>query len=217
MGEQRARPTECPRSLNRGIAHHLDDWGPEGGHEWPYWHHQMWEYIGQHSKELFAWLASFTMAKKVTGGCACGSIRYQLLDKPMFVHCCHCDDCQRLTGSAFVLNAIIETQAIKLLSGKPVAVPVPRENGPHEIYRCPRCQTPVWSEYGHKPNIRYVRVGTLDKPGRAEARRAHLHPVESEVAQLPKRTPSFRDYYNTSKLWPKASFKRLNAALGRNP
>ena len=40
------------------------------------------------------------MAKKVTGGCACGTIRYQLLDKPMFVHCCHCDDCQRLTGSA---------------------------------------------------------------------------------------------------------------------
>jgi len=26
---------------NRGIAHHLDDWGPEGGHDWPYWHHQM--------------------------------------------------------------------------------------------------------------------------------------------------------------------------------
>ena len=76
------------------------------------------------------------MAKKVTGGCACGSIRYQLLDKPMFVHCCHCDDCQRLTGSALVLNAIIETQAIKLLRGKPVAVPVPRENGPHDIYRC---------------------------------------------------------------------------------
>ena len=68
------------------------------------------------------------MAKELTGGCACGSIRYQLLDKPMFVHCCHCDDCQRLTGSAFVLNAIIETQAIKLLRGKPVAVPVPREN-----------------------------------------------------------------------------------------
>jgi esterase/lipase superfamily enzyme len=32
----------------RGIAHHLDDWGPEGGHDWPYWHHQMWEYVGQH-------------------------------------------------------------------------------------------------------------------------------------------------------------------------
>jgi esterase/lipase superfamily enzyme len=31
---------------SRGIAHHLDDWGPKGGHEWPYWHHQMWEYVG---------------------------------------------------------------------------------------------------------------------------------------------------------------------------
>ena len=105
------------------------------------------------------------MARKFTGGCGCGSIRYQLLDKPMFVHCCHCDDCQRLTGSAFVLNAIIETQAVKVLRGKPVAVPVPRENGPHDIYRCPKCQTALWSEYGRRPNLRFVRVGTLDKPG----------------------------------------------------
>ena len=32
---------------NRGINHHLDDWGPQGGHDWPYWKHQMWEYITQ--------------------------------------------------------------------------------------------------------------------------------------------------------------------------
>jgi hypothetical protein len=49
------------------------------------------------------------MARRLAGGCACGSIRYQLLTRPMFVNCCHCDDCQRLTGSAFVINAIIET------------------------------------------------------------------------------------------------------------
>ncbi|HEY2434759.1 MAG TPA: alpha/beta hydrolase-fold protein [Vicinamibacterales bacterium] len=29
----------------RGIAHHLDDWGPQGGHDWPYWRHMIWEYI----------------------------------------------------------------------------------------------------------------------------------------------------------------------------
>ena len=40
------RMSEVLRS--RGIAHHLDDWGPKGGHEWPYWHHQMWEYVGAH-------------------------------------------------------------------------------------------------------------------------------------------------------------------------
>ena len=71
-----------------------------------------------------------TMAKKLAGGCACGSIRYQLLAQPRFVNCCHRTDCQRLTGSAFVIKAIIETQAIKLLRGKPVAVPGPRDDGP---------------------------------------------------------------------------------------
>src|SRR5205809_4295030 len=108
------------------------------------------------------------MEKKVTGGCACGSVRYQLLDKPMFVHCCHCDDCQRLTGSAFVLNAIIESQAIKLLRGKPLPVPLRRKNGAHDIYRGPKCQTAMWSDYGRKTNIRFLRLGTLDKPGTLE-------------------------------------------------
>ena len=153
------------------------------------------------------------MAKKVTGGCACGSIRYQLLDKPMFVHCCHCDDCQRLTGSAFVLNAIIETQAIKLLRGKPIAVPVPRENGSHDIYRCPKCKTAIWSDYGRRPNLRFVRVGTLDKPGALKPD-VHIYTRwKARWLELPKGTPSFRDYYNTRSLWPRASLKRLNAAL----
>ena len=69
------------------------------------------------------------MAKKLTGGCACGSIRYQFLDKPNVRPLFHCDDCQRVTGSAFVLNAIIGTQMIKLLLGKPGAVLVARETG----------------------------------------------------------------------------------------
>jgi esterase/lipase superfamily enzyme len=30
---------------SRGIRHSLDDWGPEGGHDWPYWKRQMREYI----------------------------------------------------------------------------------------------------------------------------------------------------------------------------
>ena len=155
------------------------------------------------------------MARKVTGGCACGSIRYQLLDKPMFVHCCHCDDCQRLTGSAFVLNAIIETQAIKLLRGKPVAVPVPRENGSHDIYRCPSCQTALWSDYGRRHNLRFVRVGTLDEPGAFQPN-VHIYTrTKAKWLKLPNGTPSFRDYYNTRNLWPRASLKRLNAALAR--
>src|SRR5205823_7774621 len=163
------------------------------------------------TKEPSASSGSFTMAKKVTGGCACGSIRYQLLDKPMFVHCCHCDDCQRLTGSAFVLNAIIETQAIKLLGDKPVGVPVPRENGPHDIYRCPKCQTALWSDYGRRPVLRFVRVGTLDDPS-ALSPDAHIF-IRSKLPwlELPRDVPAFEVYYDMKTLWPQESLARRRA------
>ena len=155
------------------------------------------------------------MPKKVTGGCACGSIRYQLLDKPMFVHCCHCDDCQRLTGSAFVLNAIIETQAIKLLRGKPVPVPVPRESAPHDIYRCPRCQTAVWSDYGHRPNLRFVRVGTLDDPDRFPPEIHIFTSTKQPWVILPEGVPAVPEYYDSKRFWPPESLERRRVLLGR--
>src|SRR5713101_3514729 len=87
------------------------------------------------------------MTDKLEGGCACGAVRYRLETDPMFVHCCHCGDCQRQTGSAFVINALIEADRIALISGTPEAVTVPTESGrPHDIYRCPACRTAVWSD-----------------------------------------------------------------------
>jgi hypothetical protein len=55
------------------------------------------------------------------GGCACGQVRYRLTSAPMFVNCCHCRDCQRQTGGAFAINALIETDRIELTAGKPRA------------------------------------------------------------------------------------------------
>ena len=63
------------------------------------------------------------------GTCACQSVRYRLGAGPMFVHCCHCLNCQRQTGSAFVINLLIERRHVRLLSGEPVGVDVPREGG----------------------------------------------------------------------------------------
>src|ERR671938_1892247 len=105
------------------------------------------------------------MTDQFRGSCACGAVRYELGSRPMFVHCCHCRDCQRQTGSAFVLNALIETDRITVLSGDPQPVAVPTDSGrPHDIYRCPGCGTAVWSDYGDRAALRFVRVGTLDDP-----------------------------------------------------
>jgi len=153
--------------------------------------------------------------KKLSGGCACGQVRYQLLDKPMRVHCCHCTDCQRHTGSAFVLNAIIETDAIKILRGRPQGVPVPRDFAPHDIYRCPRCKTALWSDYGHRAQIRFVRVGTLDDPSALKPD-VHIY-TETKVPwlKLPRGTRAFRKYYDMKRVWPATSQTRLRRALDR--
>jgi hypothetical protein len=155
------------------------------------------------------------MTQPLEGGCACGAIRYRLKTKPMFVHCCHCRDCQRQTGSAFALNALIETDRIEILSGKPEAVNMPTDSGrPHDIYRCPACRIALWSDYGRRPALRFVRVGTLDD---ASALPPDVHIfTRSKLpwVRLPDDVPAVEVYYDLNALWPAASLARRRAILG---
>ena len=155
------------------------------------------------------------MAGDLEGGCACGAVRYRLGSAPMFVHCCHCRDCQRQTGSAFVINALIETDRIALLSGGPEPVAVPTDSGrPHSIYRCRACRTALWSDYGGRPALRFVRVGTLDDPA-ALPPDVHIY-TRSKLpwVELQKTVPAFEVYYDMQTLWPAASLARRRAILG---
>jgi len=148
------------------------------------------------------------------GGCACGAVRYRLEASPMFVHCCHCRDCQRQTGSAFVLNALIETDRITLLTGDPEPVPVPTDSGrPHDIWRCRACRTAVWSDYGRRAGLRFVRVGTLDDPA-ALPPDVHIYTrTKLPWIALPPGVPAFEAYYDSKILWPAASLKRRRRVL----
>ena len=155
------------------------------------------------------------MAEIFEGSCACGNVRYRLSTAPMFVNCCHCRDCQRQTGSAFVINAVIETDRITLLSGQPEPVLVPTDSRrPHDIYRCATCHTALWSDYGRRPRLRFVRVGTLDNPA-ALPPNAHIF-TRSKLPwiDLPKSVPAFEVYYEMETLWPAASLERRRAILG---
>ena len=154
------------------------------------------------------------MADELTGGCSCGAIRYRLRSAPMFVHCCHCKDCQRQTGSAFVLNALFEADRVEIVSGAPEGVTMPTESGrPHDIYRCPECRIAVWSTYGGRPQIRFVRVGTLDEPS-ALPPDVHIY-TRSKLPwlKLPESTPAFEAYYDSKLLWPAESLARRSAAF----
>jgi hypothetical protein len=152
------------------------------------------------------------MNDALEGGCACGSVRYRLATPPMFGHCCHCRDCQRQTGSAFVINALIETDRLATLWGDPKPVAMPTDSGrPHRIFRCPDCQTAVWSEYGGLSQLRFVRVGTLDDPA-ALPPDIHIYTRSTlPWVALPDGIPAVDAYYDSRQLWPAASLERRRA------
>jgi hypothetical protein len=155
------------------------------------------------------------MTDMLEGGCACGRLRYRMRSAPMFVHCCHCKDCQRQTGTAFVLNALIETDRVDVLSGETRRCAMPTDSGrPHTVFRCTDCGTAVWSEYGGLSALRFVRVGTLDDP-KALPPDVHIY-VRSKLPwiALPSGVPSFEAYYSSREVWPAASLERRKAALG---
>jgi hypothetical protein len=146
------------------------------------------------------------------GSCSCRAVTFRLLSAPMFVHCCHCLDCQKQTGGAFAINALIETDRIEILSGAPQPVSMPTDSGrPHDIYRCPTCQVAVWSDYGRRPGLRFVRVATLD-PGHGIVPDVHIF-VRSKVpwVRLPEGARSFEVFYEMKQEWPAESLARREA------
>ncbi|MGN6820917.1 MAG: GFA family protein [Sphingomonas sp.] len=150
------------------------------------------------------------------GGCACGAVRYRLASAPMIVHCCHCTNCQTETGSAFVINAVIEAERVALLSGAPEPVMTPSESGKgQEIVRCPTCHVALWSHYaGSGRKSAFVRVGTLDDPARLPPD-VHIY-TRSKLpwVTLPPGVRSYEGFYaRADEVWTPEARSRWTAML----
>jgi len=153
------------------------------------------------------------------GGCTCREVRYRMLTKPLFVHCCHCRWCQRETGSAFALNAMIESDRVQLLRGDVVIIDTPSQSGKGQrISRCPKCEVAVWSNYaGAGEAIRFIRVGTLDEPENLQPD-IHIYTASKQPwVKLPPDTPAEPEYYRASERWPAESLERRAALLAKFP
>jgi hypothetical protein len=151
------------------------------------------------------------------GGCDCHFIRYRMTRAPLFVHCCHCRWCQRETGSAFVLNALVETECVELLHGEPDMVMTPTASGKGQnIARCPSCRVALWSHYaGAGPLFAFIRVGTLDNPDRFPPD-IHIFTASRQPwVILPDGVPAVSEYYDREKCWPQASLARRAAVLAK--
>jgi hypothetical protein len=152
-----------------------------------------------------------------TGGCACGAIRYKLRERPLIVHACHCRDCQRITGSAFVINLWIERKFVEA-NETPKSFRLTAGTGkPHDVFFCEKCGTYLWSVYHAAPgDALFVRAGTLDKP----------HEVKPDVhiftrsklpwLQLPQDVRAFETFYKIDEVWPAESKERLRRSTSES-
>lgn len=136
------------------------------------------------------------------GRCACGEVRYRLNGKPFAVHCCHCRDCQRETGSAFVINGLIETPAVEVIAGQPETIDTPSASGKgQKIVRCRTCRLALWSHYaGMGARAAFVRVGTLADPDACPPQ-VHIY-IRSKQPwfDLPPDAPAFDVFYSRDDL-----------------
>jgi hypothetical protein len=152
------------------------------------------------------------------GRCTCGFVRYRMTTRPLFVHCCHCRWCQRETGTAFALNALIEANRVQLVQGDVEVIDTPSNSGKgQKICRCPRCRIAVWSNYaGAGDVINFIRVGTLDEPDRLSPD-IHIYTASKQPwVILSPDMPAVAEYYRASERWPKESLERRAVVLARS-
>ena len=151
----------------------------------------------------------------LTGGCTCRAVRFRIAREPLFVHCCHCRWCQRETGSAFVLNALVEAFCVEVTQGRPETIHTPSAGGKgQDVVRCPECRVALWSHYvaaGDK--MAFVRVGTLDDPDRVPPDIHIFTSTKQRWVVLPQDTPAVPEYYRRSTYWPADSIARREALL----
>ncbi len=104
------------------------------------------------------------MSSLITGGCACGAVRYESRGEIEFSFHCHCRKCQRATGAGHASAFALPINDVEL-TGKIVYHEQIADSG-HATYSgfCPACGSPLVSKTDQYPDRIYINAATLDEP-----------------------------------------------------
>lgn len=112
------------------------------------------------------------------GGCLCGRIRYQYDGEIEDVSMCHCTQCQKAQGAAFVAVAPIQAGKFKITQGREFLKHFRASPNKTRVF-CAECASPLYSARDDFPAVKRLRIGTLDTPIRP---RRQYHAFVSEKA-----------------------------------
>lgn len=101
----------------------------------------------------------------LSGGCACGSVRFETTGAPRFAFACHCAACRRrLTGTGHSVAAAFTRDMVRV-TGKAQAFTRDSDSG-HKVdqHFCATCGTPLWNTMTRAEDMMMVNLGALDDP-----------------------------------------------------
>jgi hypothetical protein len=97
-----------------------------------------------------------------SGGCACGSIRYECSSEPLAMLNCHCRDCQLSSGAPFASGVVVPRSVVKI-TGSPKTYPVRASSGASTKRSfCSNCGSPLFAMGEAMPDFMSIRFTTLD-------------------------------------------------------
>jgi hypothetical protein len=99
----------------------------------------------------------------IEGGCRCGAVRYALArDDLPNVYACHCHICQRASGSAFSLQALVAEPELEV-TGTIIKHEIATQDRTSTQRFCGTCYSRIYNTNTRRPGIAVVRAGTLDR------------------------------------------------------
>lgn len=105
------------------------------------------------------------MTDTIAGGCACGAVQYSSTAAPLFLGNCHCRDCQRASGGAY-LPAVVVPRVSVTIAGAVKYFAVTGDSG-KKVSRgfCPECGSRLFGLPDVAPQLMSIAAGTLHDPG----------------------------------------------------
>jgi hypothetical protein len=100
------------------------------------------------------------------GGCLCGEVRYRTTAEPLRVTICHCTFCQRMTGSAYLVEPIFRREDVEFHGIPPKTYEHRSDSSGKRVTLnfCGRCATTICLDLGRFPDILGLCGGTFDDP-----------------------------------------------------
>ena len=148
-----------------------------------------------------------------TGRCLCGEIEYQITAEPLFTHACHCNACQKITGTSHWLSMFMLDSDFEITQGELDTINPPQKYGIATKHFCAKCGSNIYGTHTMLPKIKLPATGTFDD-NTWFAPEAHIH-VQSKPAwiTISGDAPQFDTFYQREEVWPQESLDRLSAAL----